>query len=107
MLFYDSQTQLSPTAQSALADITTHIQKCQSVCSRWYAGIATDPRQRLFTDHNVSEHGGTWIFRNAGSESGAREVEKRLLRKGCKGGCGGGKNPQSVYAYIITNATRE
>lgn len=107
MLFYDSQNQLSTTAQSALAEITAYIQKHQPTCSRWYAGIATDPRQRLFSDHSVAEHGGAWIYRNAGSENGAREVERRLLGKGCRGGCGGGKTPQFVYAYVITSSTRE
>lgn len=101
------QNQLSPTAQAALADITTHIQTRHPHCSSWYAGIATDPRQRLFSDHNVAEKGGIWIYRDAGSEAGAREAEKRLLQKGCKGGPGGGASPRYVYAYLITNYTRE
>jgi hypothetical protein len=90
-----------------LADISAYIQNHQPQYSQWYAGIATDPRQRLFSDHNTSEKGGTWIYRDAGSENGAREVEKRLLQKGCKGGAGGGVSPQYVYAYLITNNTRE
>lgn len=106
-MFFGYQAQLSPTAQKALADITTYIQNHHPSYSQWYAGIATDPRQRLFSDHNVSENGGTWIYSGAGSENEAREVEKRLLQKGCKGGTGGGVSPQHVYAYRITNSTRE
>lgn len=101
------QNLLPQAAQTALADINAHIQNCQPYCSYWYAGIATEPRQRLFSDHNVAENGGTWIYRDAGSEAGAREVEKRLLQRGCKGGPGGGTSPRYVYAYIITNYTRE
>lgn len=101
------QNQLSSAAQKALADITTYIQNYQPSYSRWYAGIATDPRQRLFSDHNVSENGGAWVYSGAGSENGAREVEKRLLQKGCKGGTGGGVSPQYAYAYLITSYTRE
>lgn len=104
---YGIQSALSPKAQSAMADIVTHIQNRQPDYKRWYAGISATPRKRLFTDHNVSEQAGIWIIRDAGSESGAREVERRLHTKGCKGSGGGGDAPQFVYAYLITNSTKE
>lgn len=107
MSYFSSQNQLSEVAQKAFADISAHIERFQPTYSRWYAGIATDPRQRLFSDHNVSEADGVWIYRDAGSESGARDVERRLLINGCQGGTGGGIMPKSVYAYLITQATRE
>ena len=72
---------------------------------KWYCGIATDPEERLYEEHNVHRW-GIRIHRDAGSESAAREVEKHFLAKGCKGGTGGGKNPHYVYAYKITSTTR-
>jgi hypothetical protein len=107
MLLLSNQNQLSAKAQKALLDIISHIQKHQPSYPHWYAGIATDPCQRLFSDHNVSKNERTWIFRNADSENGARTVEKQLLQRGCKGGTGGGATPHYVYAYIITSYTRE
>ncbi len=76
--------------------------------SRWYVGIATNPRERLFNQHNVSEANGRWIYRNAGTEQNARDTEAYLLRNySFKGGPGGGTWPRSVYAYEITSSTIE
>jgi hypothetical protein len=59
-------------------------------------------------DHSVDEKTGAWIFRNAGSDLIAREVENYLLSMGCKGGDGGGgPTTRFVYAYRITRTTRE
>jgi len=74
---------------------------------RWYCGIAAKPRDRLFEDHNVDEKKGTWIYRDAGTETAAREVEEYFHKKGCQGSGGGGKNPHYVYAYKITSTTHE
>ena len=76
--------------------------------SAWYVGIATDPKTRLFRNHNVDEKHGRWIFYYAGSEADARDTERCLLeRYGFRGGTGGGENPRFVYAYKITAATRQ
>ena len=76
--------------------------------SRWYLGIATNPRDRLFNQHNVSETNGRWIYRDAGTEQNARDTEAYLLRHySFKGGVGGGSRPCSVYAYEITSSTVE
>ena len=76
--------------------------------SNWYVGIATDVKDRLFSDHNVDEKNGSWIFRKAASEKEARDIEQSLLDNySFKGGTGGGGNPQHVYAYQITSSTRE
>ncbi len=88
--------------------IEAHIQKCGGAYSSWYCGIASSPRDRLFDDHNVDEKNGCWIYKDAGSESSARQIEKHFLDKGCKGGDGGGGySTRYVYAYKITNSTRE
>lgn len=74
--------------------------------SDWYIGIAKTPRTRLFNDHNVSETFGTWIYRDAGTSTIAREIETHFLMKGCKGGDGGGDcSTKFVYAYKITGTT--
>ncbi len=74
--------------------------------STWYVGVATDPRDRLFAGHNVNEQGGGWIYREAGSESSARDIESVFLKKGCKGGpVGGDFQPRYVYAYKMTRTT--
>ena len=91
-----------------IADIDAHIRNCGGTYSAWYCGIASDPRQRLFTDHNVDEKNGAWIIRDCGTDTAARRVEEHFLKKGCKGGGGGGdRTTRYVYAYKITNTTRE
>jgi len=92
--------------EQIIRDVEGHVQKCGGPYSKWYAGIATDPDQRLFTDHNVNRKTDAWIFRKAKSEQDARYIEKYFLRKGMKGGTGGGKNPRHFYAYKMNNHTR-
>ena len=96
------------TPQQAVAEIDAYIRQCGGGYSGWYIGIAADPRDRLFNDHNVSEKNGAWIYRDAGAEQGARAVEDYFVGLGCKGGPGGGRSDSRyVYAYKITPTTRE
>ena len=81
-------------------DIKNHISKNGGSYSDWYVGIATNPKDRLFQDHNVNQNGDAWIFRQAESESIAREIEDYFVNTlNTDGGTGGGDNPDSVYAY--------
>ena len=74
--------------------------------SSWYVGIATNVRNRLFVDHNVSEQKGRWIYRQADTEKTARDTENYLLENyPFKGNTGGGDYPKYVYAYKITSTT--
>lgn len=75
----------------------------------WYVGIATDPADRLFNQHNVDRVNGRWIYSRIDiSEQDARDTEKYLLDKyPFKGGPKGGMLPRSVYAYKITPVTME
>ena len=67
---------------------------------KWYSGITSDPRKRLFEEHNVSEKSDYWIYRQCYSEQSARNVEEALLKLGCDGGTGGGdESSVCVYAY--------
>lgn len=76
--------------------------------SEWYVGITANPRKRLFNDHNVSEHSGVYICKDAGSESAAREIEGYFLNLGTDGGGGGGDgSSRYVYAYRKTPTTNE
>ena len=96
------------TEAKAKTDINAHILKHGGVYSKWYAGIAKDPEERLFTDHKVSKTKGTWIHRKCSTDTVSRRVEKHFLDKGCKGGPGGGdSSTKYVYAYKITSSTCE
>jgi len=73
----------------------------------WYAGIASDPQRRLFSEHGVNKD-GAWAFCECNNSDIARAVEADLLRLGCKGGTGGGDNTtKSCYVYLITRDTIE
>ncbi len=88
--------------QQVLVDIKAYIAQSGGAYSSWYAGIACDPKERLFTGHAVKENGDYWIYRTCDSHTDARSVEDDLLRLGAKGGPGGGDNAsKAVYAYKI------
>ena len=99
---------LTEALNRVAGEIDAHIRQCGGNYRDWYVGIASSPRNRLFNDHNVDEKKSAWIFRDAGPESAARQIEKYFLDKGCKG-CGGGGDASTryVYAYRITSTTRE
>lgn len=86
-------------------EIDSRIHKSGGGYPAWYVGIATNPRERLFEGHNVSERNGAWIYRDVGSELTAKNIEAMFLKKGCKGGPSGGNNPRYVYAYKMTRTT--
>ena len=91
-----------------ISDITNHIRECGGRYLDWYVGIASDPRKRLFEDHNVDEKNDAWIIRDAESEAMARKIEKYFLDLGCKGAGGGGDySTHYVYAYKINSHTVE
>ena len=97
------------TAQEVYDFIMRYINNNNRDYSSWYVGIASNPRTRLFTDHNVSKQNGSWVYKNAGSEEIARAVEKYIIENhNTKGDTGGGDNTTtSVYAYLTTNSTKE
>ena len=100
---------MANTKESIKTDIKAHIQKCGGSYSDWYIGIASDPKQRLFNDHNVDEKNGAWIYQEAESSSAAREVEEYFVNTlGTDGGSGGGDySTKHVYAYKKTSSTNE
>jgi hypothetical protein len=102
-------TTATNTLQAVANDIVAYVSSGGQPWSRWYVGIASDPRRRLFVDHNVLEQGGLWIYRDAWTEEGARTVEKFFHETyGAQGDTGGGdSSTRFVYAYLVTNTTKE
>jgi len=92
-------------------NIKNHADKEGSGYRNWYCGIAADPNQRLFNDHNVPKEEGKawWIKENAGTEQAARDTEEHLLNLGFDGDSGGGDYTTiHVYAYKkIPGVTQE
>ena len=83
-----------------------------SSTSGWYAGITSNPHGRLFIDHQVDQQNGYWIYRNANSNTAAKQAETELHRRGYKGATavGGGYGSLAtpfVYAYRITITTKQ
>jgi hypothetical protein len=96
------------TAQQAYDEILAYINRFTEAYSEWYAGIASNAKTRLFTEHGVSEPSGHWIFRTLPSDTDARIVEQALLKLGCDGGKGGGDSSTTqVYAYLKTSQTNQ
>ena len=90
------------------AEIKAHMDRQGGPYGNWYAGIASDIEQRLFSDHNVPRKNHWFIYREAFNVDDAREVEQYLFSLGCKGGPGGGDDSTKlVYAYLISATTRE
>lgn len=94
------------SVQQAITDINAYIRRQGGAYRSWYCGVAANPSDRLFDDHNVSEQYGAWIYLPLATDAQAREVEKYFLRAGCDGGPGGGDHrSRFVYAYKKTSGT--
>jgi len=88
------------------AEIDICITKCGKGYREWYVGTTSNPDQRLFQGHNVSQDAGAWIYRDAGSESMAKIIEAIFHKKGCKGVPAASDRSNYVYAYRMTRTTR-
>jgi hypothetical protein len=99
---------MAKTRAEITREMEDHVRSRGGAYSSWYVGVATDPEQRLFNDHNVSRENGYWIYRWCANSSDARGIEDYFIRKGMQGGPGGGdKDTSAVYAYKITISTKE
>lgn len=83
-------------------EIDSLIQNSGANYREWYVGVAINPRERLFTEHRVSEKSGLWIYRDAHSEGEARHIEAIFLKKNCKGGSLKRDSSRHVYAFKMT-----
>jgi len=94
---------MAMTTQEIIHDFDSHMKQEGNGYRNWYVGITSDPRARLFDEHQVSETNGWWIFRTATTTDSARAVEDHFLALGCDGGPGGGDTrTRCVYAYRKT-----
>lgn len=99
---------MSYSARDAVKMVEEYVAQFGVSRSAWYAGIAKDPEQRLFSDHNVDKDKGQWRWVRCLDENHSRAAEEALLNAGYKGGGGGGNHlTKYVYAYRITSATVE
>ncbi len=96
-------------ATEIIEKIMAYIQNNGGIYCEWYVGIASDPRQRLFTNHGVREIDGIWIYAPALDSETARATELHLIDVlGADGGPGGGDyTTRFVYAYKKAWHTKE
>jgi len=91
-----------------ISEVLAYIRNNGGRYQEWYAGITSDPQERMFTAHGVRKDGDSWIFRDAGHETTARDAEKHLLSLGMLGDTGGGDySTKYVYAYKVRPHTSE
>jgi hypothetical protein len=96
--------------QEIVSEILAYYNRCGSgQCSLWYVGIASNPINRLFVEHNVNKDNGNWIYGEAISAENARATEIYLIKQyGFDGDTGGGDEAtRFVYAYRKTSTTRQ
>lgn len=103
---------MANSKQSIIQVIKDYIANCDGSYpswNKWYVGITSDPRNRLFKDHRVDENKGGWIHDTAENSFIAREVETYFVNSlGTDGGPGGGDHTtRFVYAYRKTSYTVE
>ena len=83
------------TAQQIIAHIDGYMQKFPNTKnSQWYVDIASDVRQRLFSDHRVSEQLDGWACMTADASGTARSVEAAYHNAGC--------DPEGVTTVVYT-----
>lgn len=94
--------------QHIVNEVEAHMRQYGGGYPGWYAGIASQPKDRLFRDHAVRPQTDVWIFRDCGSDAAARQVEQYFLERGCKGGPGGGDHlTRYIYLYRVAPHTSE
>ncbi len=94
--------------QQIMNEVMVHMGKYSVKYQDWYAGIAADPKEKLFNGHGVKESGDAWIFRRCVNNNAAREIERHFVKKGCKGGSvDEEKETLFFYAYMMQPHTRQ
>lgn len=95
--------------QTIVNEINDHLAKSgRRYYSDFYIGITNDVDRRMFSEHNVPREKTWWIYRTASDSDVARQVENYFLRKGMRGGKGGGDETSNiVYCYAVGPTTVE
>lgn len=78
--------------QQVKADIERYISGKYSI---WTIGVTDNPQKRK-EEHDSPKYWHQW---SASTEQAARDIEACFLKKGCKGGTGGGGNANYVYIF--------
>lgn len=100
---------MTQSYNEAVTDIKNYMASGGGSYNNWCVGVTASPKDRLFTDHGVEEKNDYWIYRQCDSSDTARKVEDYFVNTlGTKGDIGGGdESADYVYAYKITNHSRE
>ncbi|MBI5287976.1 MAG: hypothetical protein HY873_03265 [Chloroflexi bacterium] len=96
------------TAIAAIVEILQFMRRAGGPKEGWYVGIASNPRRRVFGEHQVIETLTPWIWRDVESVHQARRVESYFLNAvRTDGGPGGGlADSRFVYAYRKNPVTK-
>jgi hypothetical protein len=102
----NSNTNINYTlAQKVIADANTHIAANGNFYRQWYAGITSDPKQRLAA-HGADSTAYPKVYDCRNDET-SRYVEQHFLGKGCQGDTGGGDyRGRYFYVYKTNRNTR-
>ena len=73
---------MTMTSNAIITEINAHIENRPN--GRWYVGITNDPKRRLFTEHEVSEADGIWIYRQADSLTSRARWSRRTWTQGTR-----------------------
>jgi hypothetical protein len=94
-------TTTTKTKEEIINDLDAFIKDGGGGYPAWYVGVASDARDRLFSDHGVKEEGDLWIYRRTSFSGVAREIKDYFVNTlGTDGGAGRGVVIiDMVYAY--------
>jgi hypothetical protein len=88
------------SSEIIVMEILEFIQREGGHARTWYVGITSEPKRRLFDEHQVHYQDDVWIYRAAASEDDAHSVEEHFLAYGLDGGRGSRRlDSRTVYAY--------
>ena len=92
------------TAQEAYNQIDDYISGQGGTRRRWYSGVTSDWKNRLFVEHKVPPDHHWYIACKCASEKEARAVQVALVGSGCDGGSEE-LNSEGVYAYAYLKSS--
>ena len=79
-MFHDNPTTTN-IVDSIVKDILSYIFENDFQLSEWYVGIASNPREKLFQEHNVMEDSDLWIIRAAESITSAKSIAYHIISR--------------------------
>lgn len=103
---YERTTTVKSDVLQVAQKIIRHIETHGGEFDRWYVGITSDLKLRLFSTHSVNND-NHWTYENARTQETAETIVKYIMEQyKTRGGFGGGDGSATyVYAYKITPRT--